>query len=46
MDLDLGDSDGDDSTLAPLSFIGLGSGASDLAERHEEILAKHLRDAV
>lgn len=30
--------------MPPLSFIGLGSGRSDLAERHHEILAEHLRD--
>jgi hypothetical protein len=36
--------DHDDGGLPPLSFIGLGSGRSDLAERHGEILAEHLRN--
>jgi hypothetical protein len=36
--------DGEGDGLLPLSFIGLGSGRSDLAERHHEILAEHLRD--
>ena len=30
--------------LPELSFIGIGEGRPDLAERHDEILAEHLRD--
>ncbi len=30
--------------LPELSFIGIGAGRPDLAERHHEILAEHLRD--
>jgi hypothetical protein len=37
--------DGADDGLPPLSFIGLGEGRPDLAERHGEILAEHLRTA-
>ena len=36
--------DDDSDGLPPLSFIGLGSGRSDLAERHNEILVERLRD--
>jgi hypothetical protein len=31
--------------LPELSFVGVGEGRSDLAERHDEILVEHLRDA-